>query len=69
MSNVTLLLVSLFAAAAASCSYDETPVAWTQMTCVGAGRMYRCVTDDQERTYRCAEVRPVAAAVTPEKAP
>lgn len=40
-----------------SCADDGN---WLRATCVGGGRIYTCVRDWGERTWRCAEQRVVA---------
>lgn len=41
-----------------SCGYEST--LRDNLTCIGTGHVYKCVTDDW-RTWRCAEVRRVEA--------
>lgn len=43
-----------------SCAYDSAQRLGLA-TCIGSGRVYKCVSEDGEQTWHCAEVRDVTS--------
>lgn len=39
-----------------SCAYDDVRYPHGQATCLGTGHVYKCISEDGEHTWHCAEV-------------